>query len=70
MTLIVASLVERSIAGASRSSQAAFESGADVVEVRLDHLDVPALDADILSEVREAIQGPAVATQTWCATRA
>jgi shikimate dehydrogenase len=62
MTLIVASLVERSIAGASRSSQTAFDSGADVVEVRLDHLDRQALHADALSELRGAIHGPAVAT--------
>lgn len=62
MTLVVASLVERSIAGASRSSQVAFDSGADIVEVRLDHLDVPTIDAGTLAEVRAAVHGPVIAT--------
>ncbi len=62
MTLIVASLVERSIAGASRSSKTAFDSGADVVELRLDHLEAVTLDAPTLSELRDAVAGPAIAT--------
>jgi shikimate dehydrogenase/3-dehydroquinate dehydratase type I len=62
MTYIVASLVERSIAGTSRSSKTAFREGADLVEVRLDHLTGVQLDERGLSEVRGAIDGPAIAT--------
>lgn len=62
MTRIVASLVERSLSGVSRSSRDAFRQGADLVEVRLDHMALGKMDAGTLSEVREAIRGPAIAT--------
>jgi len=62
MTYIVASLVERSVSGVSDSSRKAFREGADLVEVRLDHLRIPRFDAMTLSKVREAVRGPAIAT--------
>lgn len=62
MVRLVASLVERSISGVSRSSMKAFSLGADIVEVRLDHIDVARMDAEALSEVRAAVKGPVVAT--------
>lgn len=62
MTYIVASLVERGASGVSRSSHEAFRHGADLVEVRLDHMALRKVDAEALSEVREAVRGPAVAT--------
>jgi shikimate dehydrogenase len=60
MTLVCASLVERNIAGVSRSSRLAFSQGADVVEARLDFL--PRVDEDSIARVRRAIKGPAIAT--------
>ena len=62
MTYIVASLVERSVSGVSDSSRKAFRQGADLVEVRLDHMRIPKLDSRSLSKVREAVHGPAIAT--------
>lgn len=62
MTYIVASLVEGSVSGVSDSSKTAFRQGADLVEVRLDHLRLKKLDAGTLSKVRKAVQGPAIAT--------
>lgn len=60
MTLVCASLVERNIAGVSRSSRLAFSQGADVVEARLDFLSK--VDEDSIVQVRRAIKGPAIAT--------
>ena len=60
MTQIVASLVERSIAGVSDSSRLAFKEGADIVECRLDHLG--GLTRKTIAEVRLAILGPTIAT--------
>ena len=62
MTRIVASLVERSVSGVSRSSKEAFRQGADLVEVRLDHMALKKLDSRTLSEVRGAVHGSAIAT--------
>lgn len=62
MTRIVASLVERSVSGVSRSSREAFRQGADLVEVRFDHLGAGSVSARKASEVREAVRGPAIAT--------
>lgn len=62
MTLVVASLVERSIAGVSRSSTRAFDAGADVVEVRLDHMAGLTRSVGMLGDLRAAVDGPAVAT--------
>lgn len=62
MARLVASLVERSVSGVSRSSKKAFSLGADIVEVRLDHLWAQALDEEKLLSVREAVKGPAIAT--------
>ena len=62
MTLIVASLVERGIAGVSRSSMKAFSEGADVVEVRFDALDGVASDLSLVDAARAAVKGPAMAT--------
>lgn len=62
VTYIVASLVERSISGVADSSHAAFRSGADLVEIRLDYLRLATLDVDSLGRVREAVNGPAIAT--------
>ncbi len=57
MTLVVASLIEGSIQEASASSRAAFSAGADMVELRLDHLkDFEARKA------RREILGPTIAT--------
>ena len=60
MTQIVASLIEGSIAGVSDSSRTAFREGADIVECRLDHLS--GLDSELVSHVRKAALGPAIAT--------
>ena len=60
MTLVVASLVERSISGVSDSSRAAFSAGADIVEVRLDHLE--SLSDEMIAHARHAACGPAIAT--------
>lgn len=62
MVRLVASLVERSIPGVSRSSMKAFSLGADIVEVRLDHIEGVQMDAETLSEVREVVKGPVIAT--------
>jgi len=62
MTLVVASLVERSIAGVSRSSKKAYEAGADLVEVRLDHLRLIDSSPGMIHEARGAVDGAAVAT--------
>lgn len=62
MTYVVASLVERSISGLADSSKEAFRQGADLVEVRLDHLRLSVLDRRNLSRIREAVRGPAIAT--------
>lgn len=60
MTQLVASLVERSVAGLAESSRAAFQAGADIVEVRLDHLE--SVSDDAVREARKAVLGPAIAT--------
>ncbi len=60
MIQIVASLVERSISGVSDSSKTAFSAGADIVEVRLDHLD--SISDETIREARKAAHGPAIAT--------
>ena len=60
MTLVVASLVERGISGVSDSSRAAFSAGADIVEVRLDHLE--SLSDEMIAHARHAACGPAIAT--------
>ena len=62
MTSIVASLVEGSVRGVSDSSKHAFRHGADLVEVRLDHLRLPRMDDESISFVRKAVHGPAIAT--------
>lgn len=62
MTFIVASIVERSISGVSRSSKKAFSLGADLVEVRLDLMEIDRVDADFMARVRMAVKGPAIAT--------
>jgi shikimate dehydrogenase/3-dehydroquinate dehydratase type I len=62
MVRLVASLVERSVSGVSRSSRKAFSLGADLVEVRLDHLEPAALTGRSLSLIRDAVHGPAIAT--------
>ncbi|HIH01931.1 TPA: shikimate dehydrogenase [Thermoplasmata archaeon] len=62
MTLVVASLVERSIAGVARSSKKAFAAGAGAVELRMDHLVGLASKPSMLDEAREAVDGPAIAT--------
>ncbi|UCE44850.1 MAG: shikimate dehydrogenase [Methanobacteriota archaeon] len=62
MTLVVASLVERGIAGVSRSSKKAFDAGADLVEVRLDHLRRIDDDDRLVHDARAVIDGPAIAT--------
>lgn len=60
MTHLVVSLVEKDATGFATSAKAAFESGADLVEVRLDHL--KGLTAGKVKEVRHAVRGPAIAT--------
>jgi len=60
MTQIVASLVEKTPSGVADSSRKAFGVGADLVEVRLDHLD--SISADTISQTRRAAQGPTIAT--------
>lgn len=60
MTYLVASLVEKSIDALAESSRAAFQTGADIVEVRLDHLDE--LSDDSVADARKAVLGPAIAT--------
>lgn len=60
MTLIVASLVEKEVSGVSDSSRKAFSVGADLVEIRLDHMD--SIAAATIREARRAAQGPAIAT--------
>jgi shikimate dehydrogenase len=60
MTQIVASLVERSIAGVTDSSRLAFREGADLVECRLDHLG--GLSRKTIADARMAILGPTIAT--------
>ncbi len=62
MTLVVASLVERGIAGVARSSKEAFAAGADAVEIRLDHIRGLERKTGLLDEARSAIDGPAIAT--------
>lgn len=60
MMQIVASLVERSISGISDSSKVAFSAGADIVEVRLDHLE--SVSDETIREARQVAHGPAIAT--------
>jgi len=60
MTIVVASLVEGSIAGVSRSSKAAFRQGAEAVEVRLDYF--RNLAPSSLPRIRDACDGPTIAT--------
>ncbi len=60
MTHLVVSLVENDPARVAGSAQAAFESGADLVEVRLDH--VKGLTASKVKDIRHALRGPAIAT--------
>src|SRR5512136_769908 len=60
MTLIVASLVEGSISGVANSAKAAFSQGADLVEIRLDHLGK--VDTSKLVDVKNAIAEPTIAT--------
>ncbi len=60
MTIVVASLVEGSIAGVSRSSKEAFRQGAEAVEVRLDHF--ASLVPSSLPKIRDACDGPTIAT--------
>ncbi len=60
MTLVVASLVEGSVAGVVDSSKEAFSQGADVVECRLDRFDD--FTPSLVREVRRAALGPAIAT--------
>ena len=62
MTLVVASLVERGIAGISRSSGRAFESGADMVEIRLDLVEGIDDGPGLIERARAAVDGPAIAT--------
>jgi len=62
MTYVVASLVERSIAGVSDSSKKAFRLGADLVEVRLDHITKGRVPQRTLAALRKAVRGPAIAT--------
>ncbi len=62
MTLVVASLVERSLAGAARSSKKAFAAGADVVELRLDHVRDIVRRPSLIQDARSAVDGPAIAT--------
>ncbi|MCJ2533295.1 MAG: shikimate dehydrogenase [Candidatus Thermoplasmatota archaeon] len=62
MTLVVASLVERGIAGVTRSSKKAFAAGADLVEVRLDHIRGLERKTKLLEDARSAVDGPAIAT--------
>jgi len=62
MTRIVASLVERSVSGVTCSSREAFRQGAELVEIRFDHLPARSLDAGTVSEVRASVRGPAIAT--------
>ena len=60
MTIIVASLVEGSIPGVTRSSKVAFRQGAEAVEVRLDHF--RNLTPSALPRIRDACDGPTIAT--------
>lgn len=60
MTHLVVSLVEKDPAGVEVSAKAAFESGADLVEVRLDH--IRGLTAARAKDIRHAVRGPAIAT--------
>lgn len=60
MSHLVVSLVEREPDGVAASAKAAFESGADLVEVRLDN--IAGLTGAKVKEVRHAVRGPAIAT--------
>jgi shikimate dehydrogenase/3-dehydroquinate dehydratase type I len=60
MTRIVASLIERDASGISESSKRAYASGADIVELRLDHL--KDLNEGSVLAARQAALGPAIAT--------
>lgn len=60
MPLVVASLVEGSISGVSDSSKAAFRAGADLVELRLDHLE--GFNVRMIREARREMLGPTIAT--------
>ncbi|UCE91766.1 MAG: type I 3-dehydroquinate dehydratase [Methanobacteriota archaeon] len=62
MTLVVASLVERGISGVSRSSRKAFASGADAVEVRLDHIIGLSVRPTLIDDAKEAVNGVTIAT--------
>ena len=60
MTQLVASLVEKTVDSLAESSRAAFQAGADIVEVRLDHIE--GLSEQTVEEARKAVLGPAIAT--------
>ncbi len=60
MTQIVASLIEKDPSGISESSRLAYASGADIVELRLDHLKDTS-ESSILA-ARKAALGPAIGT--------
>ncbi|MBN1678279.1 MAG: shikimate dehydrogenase [Candidatus Thermoplasmatota archaeon] len=60
MTHLVVSLVDNSLSGIEGSAKAAFESGADLVEVRLDHF--KGLTLRKAREIRHVVRGPAIAT--------
>jgi len=60
MTHLVVSLIERDARAIGASARVAFEAGADMVEVRLDH--VKGLTARKVREVRHSVRGPAIAT--------
>lgn len=60
MTRIVTSIVEEGLEGVSDSCRTAFREGADLVEVRLDH--VAGISPSMVRDIRLAVQGPAIAT--------
>lgn len=60
MTLVVCSLIESNIQEASSSSRTAFSEGADLVELRLDH--ISGLSLPTIREARREILGPMITT--------
>ncbi len=60
MTHLVVSLVDRNLSEIEGSAKAAFESGADLVEVRLDHF--RGLTLGKVKDIRHVVRGPAIAT--------
>lgn len=60
MVSLVVSLVEEDPVGVAESAKAAFAAGADLVEVRLDH--IKGLNAAKVKEIRSVVRGPAIAT--------